>query len=49
MVAGERPQEEMGASEQRLVEHDRARTGHRPDEHTEIRPFLQVGSTCEPS
>ena len=39
-IAGQCPQEEVGAGKQCLVEHDGADAGHGPDEYAEDQPLL---------
>ena len=49
VVASQRAEEEVGAGQQGLVEHDGTDSCHRPDEHAEDQPLLEVGRAAEPT
>ena len=49
MVTGNCAEEEVGAGQQGLVEHDSTDAGHGPDQHAEDQPLLQIGRTTQPT
>jgi hypothetical protein len=49
VVAGQNPQEEVGADHQGLIEDDGAASGDGTDDHTEDDPLLEIGGGGHPT
>ena len=49
VVAGQDAQEQVGGSEESLVEDDGTRAGHGADQDSEHQPLLQIGGARQPS